>query len=104
MLRVGWMHPDHPDLGWQLVTGPLFDGKSDTSKNIAINFKAGSELTLPAREDLIADRRGQFAAQGGKSHFELLDQARLIYRLAQDIDEDYPRRRVAEDGGDLTLL
>ena len=33
VLHIGWMHPDHPDLGWQLVTGPLFDRRSDTSAN-----------------------------------------------------------------------
>ncbi len=104
MLHVGYMHPDHPDLGWQLVTGPLFDGRSDMSKRIAIELKPDSELTLPAWEDLIADRLGQFAAQDGKSHHELVDQARLLFRLAGELDQDYLKRRVAEDGGDLNLL
>ena len=104
MLQAGWMHPDHPDLGWQLVTGPLFDGKSDTSKKIAIELRTDSELTLPAVEDLIADRLGQFAAQDGKSHHELVDQARPLFRLANGIDQDYLKRRVVEDGGDLSLL
>jgi hypothetical protein len=63
MLHVGWMHPDHPDLRWQLVTGPLFDGRSDPSRRIAIALRPGSELILPAVEDLIADRLGQFAAR-----------------------------------------
>ncbi len=48
VLHVGWMHPNHPDLGWQLVTGPLFDGRSDKSRGIAIKLKPDSELTLPA--------------------------------------------------------
>jgi hypothetical protein len=43
---------EYPDLGGQLVTGPLFDGRSDQSKGIAIEFKAGSELALPAWEYL----------------------------------------------------
>jgi len=98
------MHPDHPDLGWQLVTGPLFDGRSDESKGIGIELKAGGELTLPAWEDLIADRLSQFAAQDGKSHHELVDQARVLFQLAGGLDEDYLKRRVAEDGGDLSLL
>jgi hypothetical protein len=104
MLQVGWMHPKHPDLGWQLVTGPLFDGRSDLSKKIAIELRPDSELTLPAWEDLIADRLGQFAAQDGKSHHELVDQARLLFQLASGLDHDYLKRRVAEDGGDLTLI
>jgi hypothetical protein len=104
MLHVGYMHPNHPDLGWQLVSGPLFDGKSDESKGIAIKLQEGGELSLPAYEDLIADRLGQFAAQGGKSHFELVEQARMIFRLAKEIDQDYLKRRVAEEGGDPELL
>lgn len=104
VLHVGWMHPDHPDLGWQLVPGPLFDGRSDTSRRIAIKLRPGSELILPAAEDLIADRLGQFAAQDGKSHYELVAQARLLFRLAKGLDQDYLSRRVAEDGGDLALL
>jgi hypothetical protein len=67
MLHVGWMHPDHPDLGWQLGTGPLFDGRSDKSKGIALELKPDSELTLPAWEDLIADRLSQFAARMGRA-------------------------------------
>jgi hypothetical protein len=104
VLHVGWMHPDHPDLGWQLVTGPLFDGRSDKSRGIAIELKPDSELTLPAWEDLIADRLSQFAAQDGKSHHELVEQARLLFRLASEIDHDYLKHRVTEDGGDLSLL
>jgi hypothetical protein len=104
MLHVGWMHPDHPDLGWQLVTGPLFDGRSDKSRGIAIELKPDSELTLPAWEDLIADRLSQFSAQDGKSHHELVEQARLLFQLASEIDHDYLKRRVTEDGGDLSLL
>jgi hypothetical protein len=72
------MQPDHPDLGWQLVTGPLFDGRSNKSRGIAIKLKPDSELTLPGWEDLIADRLSQFAAQDGKSHRELVEQARLL--------------------------
>lgn len=104
ILQVGWMHPDHPNLGWQLVTGPLFDGRSDTSKKIAIELRPDSELILPAVEDLIADRLGQFAAQDGRSHHELVDQARTLFRLAKEIDGAYLKRRVVEDGGDLFLL
>jgi hypothetical protein len=104
MLHVGYMHPDHPDLGWQLVSGPLFDGKSDESKAIAIKLHEGGELNLPAYEDLIADRLGQFAAQGGKSHFELVNQARMIFKLANEIDQYYLKRRVAEEGADPDLL
>ncbi len=103
-LHMGYMHPDHPDLGWQLVTGPLFDGRSDTSKKISIELREGSGLTLPAYEDLIADRLGQFAAHGGKAHVELVEQARMIFKLAQEIDMDYLKLRVAQDGGELSLI
>ncbi len=31
-LRVGFYHPDHPNFGYQQVTGPLFDGLSDENR------------------------------------------------------------------------
>lgn len=104
-LHVGFMHPSHPNLGWQMVTGPLFDNKSDKERGVAISFRAGSVLTIPATEDLIADRLGQYAAHtGGNAHFELVEQARAIFKLASGIDQVYLARRVAEEGGDLNLL
>jgi hypothetical protein len=104
MLQIGFMHTDHPDLGWQLVTGPLFGGKTDTSRRIAYHLKEGSEITLPPYEDIIADRLAQFAAQDGKSHFELVKQARMIFRLAKTIDRSYLEKRILAEGGDLLLL
>jgi hypothetical protein len=30
--------------------------------------------------------------------------ARVLFKLSHGIDQDYPARRVAEEGGDLNLL
>jgi len=104
MLHIGFMHPGYPDLGWQLVTGPLFGGKTDTSRRVAFHLKEGSEITLPPYEDIIADRLAQFAAQDGKSHFELVKQARMIFSLAKTIDPSYLAARIRAEGGDPSLL
>jgi hypothetical protein len=45
-------------------------------------------VTLPPVEDLIADRLGQFAASNNRDR-EMVDQARLLLKLARDIDRDY---------------
>ena len=60
-LRVGYYHPDYHSFGWQLVTGPMFDGRADRIRVAQFQINAGSAVVLPAIEDLIADRLGQYA-------------------------------------------
>ena len=55
-LRIGYYHPDHPGFGFQQVSGPLFDGRADPQRLIRMAVIPPGRVTLPAIEDLIADR------------------------------------------------
>jgi len=101
-LLVGYYHPDHPQFGWQFVTGPLFDGASDKERVVAIEFQPGSAVIVPPIEDLIADRLGQYEAN--RYDKSRLNQAELLFQIAETIDMAYLRRRVAEEQGDISLL
>jgi hypothetical protein len=52
---------------------------------------------------MIADRLGQYAASNQRD-LEMLEQARLLSKLAGDIDNAYLIRRVLEEAGDPALL
>jgi hypothetical protein len=43
-------------------------------------------------------------AQDEKSHHEVVEQAHLLFQLASKIDHDYFKRRLTEDGSNLSLL
>jgi hypothetical protein len=102
--HFGFQHPKHPDFGWQLVSGALFDGRTDKTRRVEIELTATSVITMPPFEDMIADRLGQYCMDGGRAHPELLAQARSIFRLARRIDPAYLRQRIAEENGDPALL
>lgn len=103
-LMFGFYHPDHPLFGFQAVSGPLFDGRADRQRLFKMVVRdEKTTITLPAIEDMIADRLAQHAAttRGDPSR---LEQARTLFALAFECDEDYLRRRVTEEGGDFALL
>lgn len=102
-LRIGYYHPDHPDFGFQQVTGPLFEGKAETSRLRRIKVTSGNSLAMPAVEDMIADRLGQHAV-ASKTDLSRLKQAIGMFRMAKKLDLPYLRRRVLEEGGDVTQL
>jgi len=52
---------------------------------------------------MIADRLGQYAASNQPDHSRLA-QAQLLFRLAEDLDLGYLHSRVADEGGDFSLL
>ena len=60
-------------------------------------------VTLPAIEDLIADRLGQHAVASPTDTTQL-EQAQALFNLADGIDEANLVRRIIEDGGDPALL
>ncbi len=60
-LRIGYHHPDHPGFGFQQVSGPLFDGRAEARRLVRMEVSLTGRVTLPAIEDLIADRLGQHA-------------------------------------------
>ncbi len=100
-LLVGWYHPQYPNLGVQVVSGPLFDGMSDPTKIKAISVGKG-HLTMAAVEDLIADRLGQFAASNNLDQ-SLLRQAKWLVRIP-DLDRSYLVRRIRQESGDPSLV
>ena len=102
-LRGGFYHPDHPEYGIELVSGPAFDGRMDRSRLLRPVFRHNHSLALPSFEDLIADRLGQHAI-ASRSDDSRLRQAKLLLTMAQSIDMHYLERRAIEEGGDLSLL
>jgi hypothetical protein len=60
-------------------------------------------VTLPAIEDLIADRLGQHAI-ASLTNTTWLDQAQALFSLADGIDTACLVKRIIEDGGDPALL
>lgn len=102
-LLGGYYHPEFPEYGVELVSGPAFDGRSDRQRVLQPVFRNKHALTLPAIEDLIADRLGQHAIANASGDSRLR-QAQMLLMMAQSIDMHYLEQRVKENGGDLTLL
>jgi hypothetical protein len=100
-LERGFYHPDLP-IGVEVVSGLLFDGRADRTR-LGIVLVEGNEVIFPPIEDLIADRLAQHEASLRQDQ-EMLVQARLLYELAEGLDQDYLLRRVHEEGGDPALL
>ncbi|AQS85348.1 MAG: hypothetical protein ABF876_01110 [Acetobacter aceti] len=102
-LRMGYYHPMHPQYGFQAVSGALFDGRADRRRLVAVSVRDGRTITLPAIEDIIADRLGQHGV-ASPSDTSRLEQAKLMFLLAAKIDINYLRKRIEEEGGDISLL
>jgi hypothetical protein len=103
MLLVGYYHPDVPQLGFQIVSGRLFDGFSDEDKLLLVPMASGSEVLFASVEDLIADRLGQYEASDRKAG-DMLYQAELLFSLAGEYDRAYLLRRIGQDGGDPSMI
>ena len=102
-LLVGWDHPELPQYGFQLVSGPLFDGRADRRRVRIFRLGAGSSVALPSIEDMIADRLAQATATS-RTDRTMLRQAILLRDLAPAIDRDYLLRRVRDEGADASLI
>jgi hypothetical protein len=97
----------HPDLliAVDFVSGSLFDGRTDRNRIVLAEIDETGSRTVPFPpvEDMIADRLAQYeSAPAGVP--EMLEQARLLSLLAPTIDQDYLRRRIAEECSSLDLL
>lgn len=99
----GWYLPALPQYAVELVTGPLFDGRSDPKRLIRVVVRDDAAVVLPSVEDLIADRLAQHAVASASDDSRLL-QARRLFMLAKRVDKDYLAQRIAEEGGDASLL
>jgi hypothetical protein len=95
----------HPQLGLgvEVVSGRLFDGRSDLHRVQLVEIVDGKAVAIAAVEDLIADRMGQYASTRNRVP-EMLDQAIQLFRLAEHVDESYLGKRIGEEtGGELDL-
>lgn len=72
-LRRGFYHRDL-DIGVELVSGALFDGRTDFDRIGLIIVEGRPRVRIPPVEDMIADRLGQFEASGRRDS-EMLTQA-----------------------------
>lgn len=102
-LMVGWYHPDHENYGFQLVTGPLFEGRTSKDKMVTFSVSENSIITLPPFEDMIADRLAQHAIASPTDPSRLY-QAKALLKLAPNLDLEYLLKRIREEGGDPSLL
>jgi hypothetical protein len=84
-----------------MVSGALFEGRSDHRKLVDV-LCDGGHLTVASVEDMIADRLGQYEAN--RADHRTLRQARLLLRLAPQIDRAYLVKRVQDEGGDPGLI
>lgn len=97
----------HPALllAVDFVSGSLFEGRTDQGRimRAIVDASRGTTVSFAPVEDMIADRLGQYeSAPGGVP--AMLEQARLLLALADEIDETYLRRRVGEECADVGLL
>ena len=100
-LLRGFYHPVSL-IGVEIVSGQLFDGRADRNRMIIVKVD-GHKVQLPALEDMIADRLGQYASNP-RGRTDMLNQAIALYVLAEDIDEAYLDRRLREEtSGDYDL-
>jgi hypothetical protein len=102
-LAGGFYHPEFPEYGVEAISGQLFDGRADRNRLIRVLFQDHRGIVIPSFEDMIADRLGQYAASNLRDHSRFA-QAQLLFRLADDLDLGYLQSRVADEGGDLSLL
>ena len=102
-LLGGFYHPDFPEYGIELVSGQLFDGRTDRQRVLQPVFRNNHSLTLPPFEDLIADRLGQHAIAPSTDDSRLR-QAQMLLTMAKSIDLHYLEKRVHDEGGELRLL
>jgi hypothetical protein len=103
-LLIGWYHPEYPDYGFQLVTGPLYDGRSDLGKLEKLDLEDNGVIWVASIEDLIADRLGQHKATSSPIFTDMMDQAIILKKLANVLDIPYLRKRVQDEQGDIDIL
>lgn len=89
----GWLHPGLK-LGFEVVGTTLLDGKAEHDRVRLVDVRDGDRFAVIAVEDLIADRMGQYASGSAP---EMLEQARILFRLYQSEDISYMDRRIREE-------
>lgn len=101
-LMKGYYHPSCPRYGIDWVSGAYFDGLADPQRVKVVVMAPGSKLNVAPVEDLIADRLAQYAQAPGDTR--PLKQAKLLKRLGGKLDMVYLTKRLADEGGDISLI
>lgn len=103
--RLGGLY--HPQLliAVDFVSGILFEGRTDPARLevVVVDQEEGGKVVFAPPEDIIADRLGQYASDP-KARGDMLEQARLLLSLVSDLDMDYLKKRVGEEGADPSLV
>jgi hypothetical protein len=94
-LLRGLYHPEL-DLGVEVVSGALFDGRSDLRRVQLVELANGKSVAIAPVEDLIADRMGQYVSTDNRIP-EMLDQAVKLFQLADEVDEAYLAARIRDE-------
>jgi len=117
LLEVGFLVDDRPGklhrptgfyhpgllIGVEFVSGPLFDGQCRASMIRDVELSNGLSVRMAPAEDMIADRLGAWVASR-RLLARNLEQARLVYNLAENLDKAYLNGRIIHDtSGELTL-
>lgn len=82
----------------EVVSGPLFGGLVPDDKLALIPYE-GKALAVISVEDAIADRMGQYASHE-PSNQEMLEQAKVLLRIAKIGDPAYLDKRIRQETGD----
>lgn len=94
----GWIHADFK-LGFEVVSATLLDGLAERDRLVLIDLGEDGVAAILSREDMIADRMGQFHSHAAP---EMLGQAKVLASLHNDLDRAYLERRIREEtAGDL---
>ena len=90
---TGMVHPEL-SFGFEVVSSVLLDGAAERDR--VRLFAAGDDGTVAviAPEDMIADRMGQYASGTAP---EMLEQARQLLTLSDNLDLAYLDRRIREE-------
>jgi len=100
MATRGWIHPDLK-LGFEVVSSTLLDGQAERERVRPILIGDSGIIEVIATEDIIADRMGQYASGTAP---DMLEQARTLFALSEDLDLDYMERRIRyETAGDFGI-
>lgn len=87
----------HPaiGLGGEVVSGELFDGRTDKRRLVVIDLQS-EHAVIPPVEDMVADRMGQYSASP-RNRSDMLEQAVALFVLAEGTDTAYLDHRVREE-------
>lgn len=93
VMTRGWIHPELK-LGFEVVGSVLLDGLAEPDRVRIFDTANGDQFATIAPEDLIADRMGQYASGTAG---DMLQQAKTLFALSQDLDLHYMERRIREE-------